>query len=489
MTTFPKSSHERQRWDSTKQMRRILEGTTNWRGDIARHMAAHLDPARQEAWGPPMTGINLYKSTVLQLSRLYDKTPIVSHPAFDSNPTNQAYLDSLSLWQQSQQHLIYVMGLRESLIHISYSPPPPGRPLESPINLRLVTPDEVVITPLSTNSSIPGRVQEAVTRTDLSGKPRDVWDVWDITDPSAPSYRVLDPSKPRHDGSPSDVTGEFMADPNQPYPYIDPTSQAPFLPYVLYHAQDTGKMWGYDYWSELVDATLDVALLTTFWKHVVKEASWQQKYGIDVELQGQSIVDSGTATRTRVPTDPASILLFRTMSDRGGSLSSFATPTDPQGVLASINDYIQMTLTSLGIERAQIESSQSGVAIQLRRESVRAMQAKIEPNMRLGDQELLNKVAMISNLMGPSGTPILPTETSTGQPYSIDYPSLPYSREEMSDRLNAQREQMALGLLSPIDVYMEMNPNTTREQAAQAIADNLRFNALLSAPTTTTEGF
>jgi hypothetical protein len=71
------------------------------------------------------------------------------------------------------------------------------------------------------------------------------------------------------------------------------------------------------------------------YQHCVFAASWQQKWGLDVNLEGLSTVGIGKQTSNRVATDPGSILLFTGQEGRG-AFGSYETPTSPLEIIKSI---------------------------------------------------------------------------------------------------------------------------------------------------------
>jgi hypothetical protein len=55
--------------------------------------------------------------------------------------------------------------------------------------------------------------------------------------------------------------------------------------------------------AELVDAAFDVAVAWNNWHHVLRDASWRQKYGLNVRLAGNGgRVQDGAHTVTTTPT-------------------------------------------------------------------------------------------------------------------------------------------------------------------------------------------
>lgn len=439
-----KSHEDSERWEKTRLRRRLLEGC--WKQDIVYYMSLHLDKTRQGAWGEPSQSMNLYKSIVQQLAVIYNETPQVSNA--DMDELQEEYLKEMNLFSKAQQHSEYVIGLRDSIYRIYWNP------RLNKVELRLVTPDYVLVETDPYSPQTPIKISEAVER-EYQGEEIYTWEVWDISNPESPSLKIF--SEDMKDN----LTGYFLGE--APYLFINPVTKQPFLPYVIYHAQDTGECFDDDSWSELVHGTLEVALLWSFWIHIVKDASWAQKYGIDVDLQGLSTKPG--QERASISTDPASILMFKSKDGQSGSLNSMQVSLDPKSVADSILQYSSAIMENLGLLGADLQksSTQSGVSIQIRKDAIRLWQKRFEPMFRLGDKEMLEKVSLISNLFAPEGFPILPI---TG--YDIKYTAIEKTQAEIQELISYNESMLRMGLKSKVDMLMELE-GITREQAVMKL--------------------
>jgi len=439
------------RQQANAQRKRMLLG--NWDSDLIEYIGSYIDPARQAAWGRPVKSVNLMRSIVGQLSVLYDTAPSVTHP----DTPDLAPL--ASLFHLHQRHEDFVIGIRESAIRLSWNE-------ESHLDggglaVRLVTPENLVVESSPAAPGVPAVVYERTRRLNpATAKVETFWDVWDITDGDNPSFRIVSEG-----ANPKDHTAVFAPDFVGNYPFRTATG-TPFLPFVLYHARDTGQIWDSYDWDELPEATLSIALYYTFFNHAVKDASWVQKYGVNVDLQGGSTVGDGNQTRSRVSVDPATILLFRAKSGESGQLGSFPLPVNPEDLINAIRACQMMVCETLGIGKwdSQETSGQSGAALQIRKDQVRDMTARTEPQFRRGDTELLSKAAMIHNIF--SGADPLPTDG-----YRIVYTSLPASLEEMTTEIDRDFKLIAAGLMSKVDMMMRLHPQMTRADALARLVE------------------
>ena len=438
------------RMQHTALRNRILDGA--WENDLRQYIGEYIDAARSSSWGSPAQEINTLVSVVTQISRIYDKRPNVS------NVDESANLSPLSpLFNLHQQHERYVLTDRESAIRIDWreaSHLGPGG-----LSVRLVTPEHLVIDDIPTAPGVPAIIKERRKRTHPETKRVGVyWDVWDISDPSAPSYRIVS------DESGLDCSPDFLGEAaREPYRYVT-ESGAPFLPWVLYHAKPTGRVWDPYTWSELVHATLAMGLYGTFFKHAIKDGSWVQKYGINLALKGAGTAGVGDNRRTSVSTDPASILMFTQDGNEAASLGSFPLPVDPDKLITSIQHYQRMVNDSLGIDQWQSEGpgNVSGVAIRLQRDTVRRLSEANMPQFKLGDIELLEKGARIYNLFSDRPNGPLPVSG-----YAISYNGVPPSVEEQTTELDRDLKMIQIGLKSPVDIVLKANPDMDRATALQ----------------------
>lgn len=437
------------RWAITGRLLRLLSG--DWCEDLREYMTAHVDVSRLAGWGPPNTSLNLYKSITEQLGILHDEEPTVRCDGATEEQVGHAL--RIVSWSRMQAHDIHVVGLRDSLIRIEHHDDGPN----GGTTTRLVTPDTVEVDGHPSMPSIPVAVREAqLVR--IAGEPTWCWHEWSVADPAAPFYRVRTIAEPSIDVTAQALGDEVAAG---PYPWTD--ADGPFLPWVITHARDTGKMWEPRYWHELAQSTYSIALCWTFWLHALKEASWDQKYAIDVMLQGLSSKGSGAARRSKVTVDPTSLLMFKSPGDGRGVVGSIGASVDPLAMANAIQVYMSTIATQLGISPSDLVASaspQSGISITISRDGLRRMAKRYVPQFRSSDLLMLETIARVNNLFAPPEYPRLPV---TG--WSIAYPSLPLTSEEIAAMLARDEKLIALGMKSPVDVLIEMDPSLTRETA------------------------
>jgi len=479
MKPIAMSQGEQERWDHTSLRRRMILGA--WEQDLEDELARHLPPDRREAWGPSDMSSNPFEQITSQLAVLYHEVPAVTNMNGDVDLLvgREGLVTKAGLWQLQQRTQQMVIGLRESFVRIDVNPHVDDSPARSPgIQYRLVTPDVVYCESHPDQPDVPVYYQEYRLRKGHDGKY--IWcvDIIDIRDMNNPSFGIF---KINDDGTiGQDLSEIFMGHPQmigESYPYRDSTGK-PFLPVVLYHAEKTGFLW--DTWcgSAQVYGSLSCGVLFSMWTHLVKSASWSQKYIAGLSVAGLSQIDQNEiARRSSIATDPSSILVFTQDPDANGQplVGSFGIATDPNSLLESITKYEMRVALSAGLSPSDVSRTnadpRSGYALAVSRSGQREAQKKFAPVFRMGDEELMAKTAMLSNrYLGTN----LPEDG-----YRVSYHSMPLTPEEM----RAQREdiiaKMQAGLISPITAVMmmfdDMDPKEAREYLLQIRRERAEF--------------
>lgn len=449
---IPSDPKEYARWQHTATRLRMLEGL--WETDIIKRLSEKLTPGRNVNLGRPTQSLNLFQSAVRQVSIQHDEPCGFSNTLLDevSEKTFNNLISTTHLHSILQKNTEYVVGLRENLIRIDQ--------VGNSIQLHIATPNTVVI------ETMPGDpnhllVVKEVTQYFVDGEWEPCWAIWDIKNPTNPHFRVEDEEgcdvtanvvlqEMNEDGTPKQMEWIWM------------DGGVPFLPWVKYRAQYTCSQWDAFAWAELAHASIDVAILWTAWAKVVLDASWAQRWVIDLMIQGLSQTDNGTAT---LECDPTSIIALKSMPDKSGNAGQWQPGGDPQVLANSIISFQSSVLSNIGIHPADIESgtsAQSGVAIQLKRSAQRRLAARMLPQFREGDLELITKMCKIYNIT--VGSDILPTEE-----WSIQYHMPPADISEFIAELDRDTKLMDMGFISKVDVMMKYHPEFSREQAIERL--------------------
>ena len=463
---------ERARWEHSALRKRLLRGT--WEDDLVRYLRREVQDLRRRAWGQPDTTKNTFRSVVRQLSVLYDREPVVSHEDSDTARRMTELLTSAGAWTKARRHQVNVVGMRESLWRVATVGPSSAPELQ----LRLVTPDTVLAVPHRDRPDTPVAISEWRERlVDPDDDSSDaVWtrDVLDVSDPGAPVYRIED-----EDGA--DLTALYLGQEfsGEAYPYRS-RDGAPILPYVLTHAEDTGHLWDPYEGAELVEGALVVAVLWTFWRHCVRDASWPQRYASNARPAGGVRHDDERNPGVgSVPTDPGSILLFREDGPGSAAVGQWEPGADPSKLGEAIRAFMADTAADWGLNPSDIQrvhaDPRSGYAIAISRESIRTNQRRMEPQFRRGDLQLLETVA---GVWGSATDEWLP-----GNGWNIAYPGLPLTADEERQAIERWEAQARLGVTSPVDLYRQIH-QVDRDTAVAALTkireDRVRFGGVIA---------
>lgn len=455
----------------TSRRRRMLEGT--WEEDLLDVMSDHLNSARMESWGPPDLSSNLLSNITRELSKLYHETPTVTCGEEDiSILTGRGGLLQ-PLWALMQRGQQTILALREAFVRIDYIPE--GEISEkATLQYRLVTPDFVYAVSHPSAPDIPVYYQEYRLRVFkqkniISGEDKEpelIWtvDIFDLQNKNKPVFKIC---KVEKDGSIGvDLTKHFlgvatMKGDKYPYRY---KSGYPFIPVTLYHAEKTGKLFNAYDKRQLTVGALNTALLYSFWLHICKSCSYEQRYVAGLSLQGLNSFNEDTpARRQEIATDPSSILVFMQDPDAMSGqplIGSFSPSINPQDFMTAVHSYERRVAASFSISASLLRESgdpRSGYSLSISRDGQRQAQRNQAPIFRLYDSQNVSKVAAMCNrFLGTN----LPEEG-----YRIQYAPIPMSAMESKEQRENILSLMKAGLMSPVQAYQILNPDTDELQA------------------------
>lgn len=459
---IPVDTAEAARWEHTRRARRILYGV--WRNDLLSQMELQVGTVRADAWKCPDMTSNPLRTICDELSHAYDVAPGVTGDA-----EGVRLLEDNGIWTQMQRISRDTLGLREMVPRLDV--------VGDRLVMRPVPPDMVLAEAWHHQPDEPAVIKELRLR-ELEGKA--VW-TWDVLDLYRESYRVESADHKRDlseaflvgaDGIPGPMEGE-----RYPYRYGDGRA---FLPYNLRHASSTGMLFDPWAWAELVEGTLNVGVLRTFLSHVIRDASWPQRYTVDLELRGKNTTTGqvrqpyeqatrGDRPRQHVIADPAVVVELRTTPDAQGQpqVGQWQTSADPEAIMATISKYERTLPAIAGINPADMQrvsgDPRSGFAIAISRDGQREAQRRFEPVYRAADLDLIRKSVALWN--AATGSSI------AEDGYTVTYRGIPLSPEERRAQLEEIRSLRELGLISRVQAYQMQHPGTSDEDAAAALRE------------------
>lgn len=467
LTIFPEAPDDQVglRWQEARRRRRMLEGL--WREDLDEILDQHMAKTRQRRQGPPDMTKNVFKSIVLQLSVLYDRPPRLKHESSDAVDQMTVLLNNAGTWPLSMRLQQLVTGQREAARVFMVRPDGTVQVENVPADLAhaVASPDA----PDEPHTFYRYRIRE------LEGKEFWTRDCWSIEDLDNPFFRVES-----EDGE-TDLSSDFGIEGWSGESYRCRLTQGadagkPVLPVVLYHASRTGRLW--DPWTgiEVVEGSLRIAMLWTMWSHVVKDASWPQRYMVNLRpaAGGETSTQDGENV---VEADPAAVLQLEMMRPGVATVvGQWGPGGDPDAIGKAIRDYSADLSSdfdvSADVQRVHADA-RSGYAIEITRQGQRDAQRRAEPNFRRGDQQFLSAVAACSN--GIAGTN-LPEDN-----WDLEYGGVPLSLEERRVMVEEFKVQDELGLTSTVELRALLKGTTieqAREELRQIRADRAEFGVV-----------
>lgn len=436
--------------------------------DVVERVTLAMGAIRASVHGKPDLSANVFLSVWSQVMVLYHQHP-TDYPPAGSEAVPRAMSDA-GYWPMMQRVARDVGGLREMLVRFDVDMTANGG--LGAILPRPVFPDMVELRPSLADPSVPDGLVEVIDDP-IHGWTRHHLDV---RDPANPSYRVT----LAKDGT--DITaavlGDTIAASGWPSVYRDATG-APFLPYVIYHAAKTGFL--FDAWAMrgVVEGSLNIAVLLSFYQHLVRNASWPQRWlmgcapagseSVDTGTQDQDVSPVGNVARRELVTDPATVVLLQPMEGAASpQVGQWANASDPEAILRSVMAYIRHVYSMAGIQSPDVSRADSaptsGYSLVVSRESIRDEQRVYEPQFRAADQQAHAMVACILNRV--RGT----TYSEVPGAYAIQYEGLPLSPAEEAAKLAQLEAKVASGQIGPVSAYQEMHPHCPHDEAVIRVA-------------------
>lgn len=388
-----------------------------------------------------------------QLSALYREIPEVAPP--DGLEDAAAAIAEAGYWQLAQRVQRDTIAFNDLFVRVDIDDD--GAP-----SFRLVPPDlcEPIFRPLA--PSQPVGFAEWLPDPDN----RDEWVRLECY-PGTRVYRAID-------GDGKDVTDRVVGQANlsgDAYPFL--IGETPVLPYVAYHAAQSG--YGLDPYTgrEVFEGALQLGVYYSFFGHALRQASWAQRWAAGLRPAGATTSTDGR--RDEVVADPASLLLFDAAEEAGGQaqVGQFTAPVDVDRLFAAIERYerrmVEMALSTVGVSRRESDV-RSAMSLAVSREAQREAQRAYEPVFRRSDIRLCRLVAGLRGDVAPAG-----------EDWRINYKSIPKDSAELGAELDQIEKKLAQGLIDKVDAYRELHPGMTRAEAEAALVAIAETNTRLAA--------
>jgi hypothetical protein len=460
------------RWTHTRLRRRLLEGL--WYDDQSDRLRSRFGLVRAGAMGRPSLAKNGLRRVADELASLYTETPKARH-ATAGEVTGllgpEGLITRAGLWPLMRRVQMFTLGLREEFVRLDWEP-------RRGLRYRIVHPDTVTVLARASDPGRPVEVHELRWRCIEGIGERWVWDVVSIADEDAPFWRVYEA---RGDGKEGEdwtqaALGDTYSGDDYPFRWTQGARAGqPWLPYPLYHAEATGQLWDPWGWIELVEATLDLGCLWSFWQHAVMRASWPQRWGLDVNVAGASIEEGDGGARVAVPTDPTSLVnLNAAPGATNPQVGQWGPSANVKELQEAISAFEGALISVAGVDAAHIvrESGDawSGAALSISRDGKREAQRLYGPQFRPVDIDLLEKSACLANLSREVGE-VFPEEG-----YRIDYAPISLSSEELESRREHNNDLIAQGRRSIVEAYQDEHPGVTRVEGIATLKQIAKDN-------------
>lgn len=459
--------------------RRLMDGA--WADDAATRHQQFFGAETASFLPPPDLSHNAFLLFVDAKSTLYDiaprARPVLWEELAEGAPDPTAAVVTPELWALCQENLRYVNGLNENLMRVDV--------IDGKVSYRVVHADCVGgVIATAGSPDRPVGLTELRPRSRVVGNATEreyTFETWSIADPANPVFKI-EAYRVGADGKKhlADVTAEYYRDatgqPAQGYPYRDRANQ-PILPYVLYHAKVGNTIWNAWAGMEVVEGTLTVSSLWTFWLMGARDGAHPQRYTFDAEVDGAvTSAPDGQLPTGYVQLIPTAILRFKSKGDRQGSASQFQPAMDTQAQAAANLDYEAALGRFAGIDAPDIQrtAGASGYALVVSQDGKRKAQQRLETPCRRGDLLLLATASRMANaLLGTK----LPEQEAL---WTIEYAKGRRSIEEIKAEGEHVKLMRELGVYDDVDVMMYLNPHMSQHQAAQAVIEKRKVRAMLA---------
>lgn len=467
------------RWLEQRRRRALLEG--GWRELLAERVKTIVGSERRSAWGYLDMSANPFRQLCDQFATLYDSEPSVTNAdASESELADfEEALELSGFWAFMQRVQRDTVGLRDLFVRFDVDD-------DGTLVFEEIWPDYVRDVVYDAAGRQIRSFAYLVPRTD----PTDMrtawfWDVFTLTserDRDVGQVQVLrdrggvpDPDRDMSRHFLVDVDGDKAPDGGlvgDAYPYRNGEGSA-FIPIVRYRAEVLGsRTWDWQTWIEVVEGSLNVAAYWSFWGHLLRNASWPQRYSIGVVARSSAILaqEEGPGVRAIV-TDPATLLEFDVSEGFTGqpTVSNFAPGGDVEATARSVQTYEARIAAGVGVGPSDLmrtSDPRSGYSIAISREAQRESQRRLKPAFRQGDILALGIIAVLLNRVRDEQVP--------ERGWRPDYVSLPLSAEERRALREEVFAELDRGFLDEVEALRRLRGYTLSRAAAKAELERIK---------------
>ena len=408
--------------------RRVLTG--RWSEDLKHTITQAVGTKRADAWKLPDTSSNPARQYCHAVSELYTRPPTVSHPTDAAGAAVVLRALTEAGWVSRMQALQpLTVGVREGIQRVDL--------VGERIVLREVDPSLVTAKGRPGDRGQPRKVCEYRQRIDPRDRGRVSWvrEVWDTRTASVTLY----------DEQGDDVTAIHYGDTSYPYLYRDQSGELrPIMPYIFYHATNTGRLFDPYEMGEIFTGTLMGGVFWSFFSHRLRSASWPQRYTVGLTAAGiepstNTFDGFGEGRRDIVVADPAVVLALEPIEDMTGQpmIGAFPDGSPLSEYVDAVTTYDRHTISTAGLDASEIQrmdgDPRSGYAISLSAHGKREAKRRFEGTFSASDALLCATVARMLRGGVDTGRIVALADRYANLPtggYAVGYTALGLTPEE-----------------------------------------------------------
>ena len=442
----------------TEMARRLLVFRDDWKGLLAELITHQFTRENSEQLRKVLdTTNNPLKRIVRETSTIYTREPVWS---FADGVDGEQFRDVLDKgnWASKMQDVNeYVNVCNACLVQVV--------PCEGTLRFDIITPDELKVWQ---DKHDPTRAIAYAYRQSMIDTSRTLerWHFWS-RDPAGPAHRVLDA-----DGN--DISKEFGVDGINPY--VDEDG-VPILPGVIYLRRwPTSTIWDTTSGNDLYQGTLTIASLETQINHFFRTDAIQQKWASGrVEAAGNQQGGTGAMLEIRSPDGtPVNVGQFNSQSDWVGLRQVI---NDKLSSLLANYGLTRVELTGDVTSGFSLRVRKEGLMELRRRQLPIYERSDLE---MYGVVAAVWNYALTHDSDDYAIEGDMIEWPSEAQP-EIDYApvNVELTVQEQQIKLALDRERVAMSLETPISLIQHDKPNLSNDEAVALVNDNKRVNSEL----------
>lgn len=457
----PELTADVMRWEATRKYRRILYNEHYQ--DVLTAVKKRVGTERTEGWKEIDLSSNVAVLAATSRAVLYAEPPTL----YADEGLVQAVGDA-GLWESMGRTQRDSIALRVVFVRPNI--------VDGQLRYRTVWPDMVTVECDGDDTSRPIKLSELREFRNQHGKMEWLWEVFDISDPAMPTWKVVKRGGMQED----DRSAEFLGADAGVWPdslrELGSPSGRPFIPHTALRAQKAPDFWDYREWMTIFAGTIAVCVDYSFYRHVMTDASWPQRWTVGAEPLGASQEGQGAnagVSRTKMVADPSVILQFAASSDDTQPMMGQWKPgADPKLMLEAVQSYERSVLGRAGLNPADVHrvsgDPRSGYALALTRAGQQEAQRAEKPMNQAFILELTAKSAAMLNA---------DTGTAYQAPEAVEFKALKPSFAEQKEQSEYLDGEVEGGHMDVISAHMVRNPGMSRENARADIIEIRRINA------------